>query len=143
VAYPVEPLDRSGRQAVLAALRRFLTRQSPGALRGEIKVADREAHYPPEGVFLPADPELEKELSSVLERLAALAAQRPDLGPAALMAVRTAARMPSPGLADALTRFASAAPSVAEWRKARTIAQSLLDLLDHRRVPVSSDGHRR
>lgn len=137
VAFPAETLTPPQRAFLLASLRRFRSKQIAGALRGETRVADREIQYPPEGVFLAADPEVEEELSLALAQLASLAAERPDLASAALIVLRTAARAPSGRLSGSLTRLANAAPSAGAWGEARTLAEGLLDLLDPERVPIS------
>lgn len=137
VAHAGQPLTGPERLALLHALRRFLTTQAGASLRGERWIADRDFDYPAGGVFVAAGDEVEQELAAVLTRMAALAAKSPELGKAALVAVRTAARMPAAGLLGPLTRLANAAPEGGAWGEARLVAEGMIDLLDPERVPLA------
>jgi hypothetical protein len=126
VVYEQQSLPGPARSALLESLGQWTKAPALAALAPLRSISPKDA-----ALFKP-DAEVERALAAALDKLA----QAPDQAADAALLLDLAGRMPSPGLAAPLARWAAAIPRSDEWNAVRTVTGGLLDWLDPDRVPV-------
>lgn len=119
VVYEREPLPGPARSALLESLGQWMKAPASAALAPLRSIA------PGDKALFGPDAEVERALAAALDRLA----QAPDHAAAALL-LEIVGRIPGPGLAAPLARWADAIPRSDEWTAVRTVTGGLLDWLD-------------
>jgi hypothetical protein len=138
IAFAQEKLTPASHEVLVRLLRAFQAEPSAAVLEGQELVGDHRFGYPADPVFVEGDAPLVGALSATLGCLSDHARAGADLATAALIVLRTVARVPSPSLFDPLQRLEVSTLGVPTWAAVRVPLQALLDLLEPSFAPSSS-----